>query len=164
MSPYLYPPGTGRPSYVPAQLVPFISSPMTRKAKVDHSVPGTPGCGSLKLETVKYCHEFRGTRNRVRLRSLGQPMLKLKLKLNYNRRSVANLTWCRASFSSRWPDFCFLLDNCGFLDVWRPLLREDGSVIYSYNCFWALSEQSPCDQSIAELTTIFTVSFKTPPA
>jgi hypothetical protein len=28
----------------------------------------------------------------------------------------------------------FLFDNCGSLDVGRPLWREDGSVIYSYNC------------------------------
>jgi hypothetical protein len=33
-------------------------------------------------------------------------------------------------------------DYCGFLDVWRPLRREDGSVIFSYNYCWALPEQS----------------------
>jgi hypothetical protein len=29
----------------------------------------------------------------------------------------------------------FLSDICGFLDIERPLRREDGSVIYSYSCF-----------------------------
>jgi hypothetical protein len=44
------------------------------------------------------------------------------------------------------PSF-FCIDNCGFLDVGRPLWWEGGSVIYLYNCFWALPEQSisgPC--------------------
>jgi hypothetical protein len=36
----------------------------------------------------------------------------------------------------------FLSDNCALLDVGHPFRREDGSVIYSYNCFWALLEQT----------------------
>jgi hypothetical protein len=40
----------------------------------------------------------------------------------------------------------------------RPLWREDGSVIYSYNCFWALPEHSLSGPSPAELTTIFSPS------
>jgi hypothetical protein len=31
----------------------------------------------------------------------------------------------------------FCIDNCGYLAVGHPLWPEDGSVIYSYNCFWA---------------------------
>jgi hypothetical protein len=54
-----------------------------------------------------------------------------------------------------WPDFCFLSDNYGFLDMGHPLWQEDGSVIYSYNYFWALPEQSLLGQSPAELMTIF---------
>jgi hypothetical protein len=46
-------------------------------------------------------------------------------------------------------------DDCGFLDVGRPLWREDGSVIYLYNCCWALPEQSLLGRSPAELTAIF---------
>jgi hypothetical protein len=46
-------------------------------------------------------------------------------------------------------------DNCGFLDIGHPLWLEDGSVIYLYNCFWALQEQSLSDHSPAELKTIF---------
>jgi hypothetical protein len=37
----------------------------------------------------------------------------------------------------------------------HPLWREEGSVIYLYNCFWALPEQSFSGRSPAELTTIF---------
>jgi hypothetical protein len=53
-----------------------------------------------------------------------------------------------------WSDFSFLSDNCGFLDVVHPLWREDGSVIYSYNCFWALPEQLLSGPSSAEPVTI----------
>jgi hypothetical protein len=53
------------------------------------------------------------------------------------------------------PDFCFLSDDCGFLHMRGPLWREDGSVIYLYNCFRALPEQSLLGRSPAELTTIF---------
>jgi hypothetical protein len=49
-----------------------------------------------------------------------------------------------------------------FLDVGSPLWREDGSVIYSYNCFWAFPEQSLSGPSPAELRPYFTVSFETP--
>jgi hypothetical protein len=38
--------------------------------------------------------------------------------------------------------------------VGHPLWREDGSVIYSNNCFWALPEQWLLGRSPAELTTI----------
>jgi hypothetical protein len=49
----------------------------------------------------------------------------------------------------------FRSENCRFLDVRRPLWRENGSVIYLYNCFWALPEQSLSGPSPAELMTIF---------
>jgi hypothetical protein len=49
----------------------------------------------------------------------------------------------------------FLSGSCGILDVGHPLWREDGSVIYSYSCFWALLEQSFSGPSPAELTAIF---------
>jgi hypothetical protein len=39
--------------------------------------------------------------------------------------------------------------------VGRPLWRVDGSVIYSYNCFWALPEQLLSGPSPVELTIIF---------
>jgi hypothetical protein len=37
----------------------------------------------------------------------------------------------------------------------HPFWREDGPVIYSYNCFWTLPEQSLSGPRPAELTTIF---------
>jgi hypothetical protein len=64
---------------------------------------------------------------------------------------TASLSWCRAPIWSPWPDFCFLSDNCGFLDVWHPLWWEDGFVIYLYNCFWSLPEQSLLGRSPSEL-------------
>jgi hypothetical protein len=51
--------------------------------------------------------------------------------------------------------FFFLFDNCRFFDVWCLLWWEDGFVTYSYNCFWALPEQSLLHPSPAKLTTIF---------
>jgi hypothetical protein len=42
-----------------------------------------------------------------------------------------------------------------FLMWGRTLWREDGSVIYSYNCFWALPEQSLLVPSPTELMTSF---------
>jgi hypothetical protein len=65
------------------------------------------------------------------------------------------MSWCWAPIWSPWPNFCFLSDSCKFLDVGRPLWQEDGSVIYSYNCFWSLPEQSLSGPSPTELTTIF---------
>jgi hypothetical protein len=46
-------------------------------------------------------------------------------------------------------------NSCGFLEVGLLLWWEDGSVIYSYNCFWAFPEQSLSGPSSAELATIF---------
>jgi hypothetical protein len=42
-----------------------------------------------------------------------------------------------------------------FFYVGHPLWWDDGSVIYSYNCFWALPEQSLSGRSPTELGTIF---------
>jgi hypothetical protein len=43
---------------------------------------------------------------------------------------------------------------CGFLEVGRPLWREDGSVIY-YCCCWASPAQSLSGLSLAGLNTLF---------
>jgi hypothetical protein len=74
----------------------------------------------------------------------------MKLKLIYDRRWVGLGVGLPSG-----AHFCFLSDDCGFLDVGHPLWREDGSVIYLYNCFWTLPEQSLLGRSPAELTTIF---------
>jgi hypothetical protein len=47
-----------------------------------------------------------------------------------------------------------LSDFRGFLPVGRPAWRENGSVIYPYNCYWALPALSLLDTSPAELVTI----------
>jgi hypothetical protein len=69
--------------------------------------------------------------------------------MTYNQ--SASLAWCLTPIWSPWPDFCFLFDNCGFLAVGRPLWWEAGPLIYSYNCFWALPEQSLLGPSPTEL-------------
>jgi hypothetical protein len=57
--------------------------------------------------------------------------------------------------SEDYDQIFFLSDNCRFLDVRCPLWQEDGSVIFLYNCFWALPEQSLTGPSPIELTAIF---------
>jgi hypothetical protein len=63
---------------------------------------------------------------------------------------------------SRWPYF-FLSDSCRFVDVGRPLWREDWSVIYCTNA------SGPCQSSHSRLQVpqnswpYFTVLFETPP-
>jgi hypothetical protein len=70
----------------------------------------------------------------------------------------ASLFWCRAP-----ADFCFLSDDCGFLDVRHPLWRENGYVIY---CTIA---SGPCQSSDSRVEVsqnsrpYFTVPFETPP-
>jgi hypothetical protein len=80
---------------------------------------------------------------------------KSKSNSRYDWRSVSQYVLISSPFWFSWPDFFFLSDNCGYLDIWCPLWREDVSVIYSYNCSWALLEQSLSGRSLSELTTIF---------
>jgi hypothetical protein len=82
--------------------------------------------------------------------------LQLKLKLIYDRQSVNQSVLVSGSHLDPMSRFlCFLCDDCGFLDVGRPLWQEDGYVIYLYNCFWALQEQLLFSRSPTELMTIF---------
>jgi hypothetical protein len=46
----------------------------------------------------------------------------MKMKLIYDRRSVGQ--YVLVSGSSPWPDFLFLFDNCGFLEVGAPSLTR----------------------------------------
>jgi hypothetical protein len=78
----------------------------------------------------------------------------LKLKLIYDRQSVDLCLGVRLP-SGAHDQIFYLSDDCRFIDVEHPLWREDGSVIYLYNCFWALTEQSLSGRSRAELTAIF---------
>jgi hypothetical protein len=90
--------------------------------------------------------------------SRGELKLKFNLKLIYDERSVGQ----SVSVSGSHLEFCFMFDNSGILAVERPLWREDWSVIYLYNCFWALREQSLWGPSPAELRPYSTVSFESP--
>jgi hypothetical protein len=74
----------------------------------------------------------------------------------------ASLSRCRAPIWNSWPDFSFLPDKFGFLEVGHPLWWEDGSVIYSFNCFWAFTGQSLGGSSPAELGPYFTLSLRLP--
>jgi hypothetical protein len=78
-----------------------------------------------------------------------------EVKLIYDRRSVGQSVLVSGSHLEPMTRFFFLYGDCGFPDMWHPLWWEDGSVIYLYNCFWSLPEQSLLIWSPAELTTIF---------
>jgi hypothetical protein len=56
----------------------------------------------------------------------------------------------------------FCIVNCGILDVRCPLWQEDESLIYSYNCFWALQSIHSRDQFRQYSWPYFTVSSETP--
>jgi hypothetical protein len=86
--------------------------------------------------------------------------LSLKLKVSYDRRSVGQYIVVSSPHLELMARFFFCIDNCGFLDLGHPLWREDGSVIYSYNCFWALPEQSLSGPSSTELRPYSSVSFE----
>jgi hypothetical protein len=86
-----------------------------------------------------------------------------EVKLRSTVSRPVSTSWWRAPIWSPWPDCCFLFDNCRFLAVVSSFWREDGSVIYSYNCIWAFPEQSILEFKSTELKPYFTVSFTTPP-
>jgi hypothetical protein len=56
---------------------------------------------------------------------------KSKSKLCYDRWLVTQSVLEWGSHLEPWPDFCFLSDNCGFLEVGHLPWREDGSVVYT---------------------------------
>jgi hypothetical protein len=57
--------------------------------------------------------------------------------------------------------FLLVLDSFGFVDVGRPLCREDSSVVY--NCCWASPAQSFSGPSPAGLMTVlYYLRFETP--
>jgi hypothetical protein len=63
-----------------------------------------------------------------------------KSKLYYDRRSVGHY-WCPAlNLGPMTRSFIYLFPfhDYRLLAVGRSIWQEDGSVIYSYNCFWAL--------------------------
>jgi hypothetical protein len=83
--------------------------------------------------------------------------LKLKLKLIYDRHSVGQSVLVSGAHLGPLTNFSFAMkfsvDSCGFAVLWRPLWREDGSVIY------CLIASGPCQSSHSWAE----VSSETPP-
>jgi hypothetical protein len=52
----------------------------------------------------------------------------------YDRRSVGQSVLASKPFWGFWPDFLILSDTYGFVDMGRPLWREDGYVFYNCCC------------------------------
>jgi hypothetical protein len=77
------------------------------------------------------------------------PWVVLKLKLIYSLQPVGQSVLVSGSHLEPMVRFCFLSDDCGFLDVGNTVSKG------WFNCFWALPEQSLLGRSPAELTTIF---------
>jgi hypothetical protein len=131
---YLYSPGTGWPSYTPVHWVPF-SSPLTTRRWYSNPPPH----GFLQVQVQVQVQV------RVRVQVILRPTVSWPICLGIGHPSGVHD-----------QIFVYCLTNAGFLLRGRaPLWREDGFVIYSYNCFWALPELS--------LTSYFTVLFETPP-
>jgi hypothetical protein len=63
---------------------------------------------------------------------------KIKVKLRYNRRSVDQSVLVPSTHLGLKTRFLLLSDSFGFVDVGRPLWREDGSAVY--NCRWLSSQ------------------------
>jgi hypothetical protein len=106
---------------------------------------------SIRFSIIERVHTFMGY---------------LKLKLNYDRQPVGQSVLVsgtylgpatNSSFSLR-----FSLDSYGFVILWRPLWREDGSVIYCW-C-WSSPAQSRSSLSPAGPKTIlYCPVLETPP-
>jgi hypothetical protein len=80
--------------------------------------------------------------------------------LCYDRRSVGQSVLEYSTPLGLTTKSLLLSDTCEFVDLGRPLWREDGSVIY--NCYWASPAQSFSGPSPLRLATInFCLSFET---
>jgi hypothetical protein len=80
------------------------------------------------------------------------------LKLSCDRRPVGQSVLVSGSHVELLTRFFFLPGSWGFLNVWHPLWREDGSVIYLYKCFWVMPEQSLLGTSPTELNNRISLS------
>jgi hypothetical protein len=104
-SPYLYPPGTGWPSYIPGHYVPF-TSPLTTRRDYGGGILTRLHTGPVKVKVIL------------------RPTVSRPVCLG-----VKNPSGTRDQFFpfSLW----LFLDSCWFVDVGRPLWREIGSVVIS---------------------------------
>jgi hypothetical protein len=82
-------------------------------------------------------------------------------KICYDRRSGDQPTLVSSIRPGPKITFLLLSDRCGFVDVRRPLWRQDRSVIY--NCWWSSLAQSFSGPGIVGLITVFCCfRFETP--
>jgi hypothetical protein len=86
--------------------------------------------------------------------------------LRYDRRSAGQSVLEQSTHLRLTTRSWLLSDICGFVDLGRPLLREDGSVVY--NCCWSSPAQSFSGPSPVGLVAIFyclrfKTSFSSPP-
>jgi hypothetical protein len=86
---------------------------------------------------------------------------KSKSKLCYDRRSVGQSVLVSSTHLGLKNTFLFLSDSCGFVDVGRPLWREDGSAVH--NCCWPPPAQWFSGPSPAGLMIFYCLRFETPP-
>jgi hypothetical protein len=71
-----------------------------------------------------------------------------------------SLSWCQAPKPK--TRYLSLSDSCEFVDVWRPFLREDVSLVY--NCCWSSTAQSFSGPSpLGLMITFYCLRFETPP-
>jgi hypothetical protein len=90
-------------------------------------------------------------------------LIKSRAELCYDRRSVGQFVLVSSTHMGPKTRFLLLSDNFGFVDVGRPLSREDRSVVYS--CYWSSPAQSFSGPGPAILmTTFYCLIFETPPA
>jgi hypothetical protein len=79
--------------------------------------------------------------------------LKSRSKLCYDRRSADQSVVEQSTHLGLTTRSWLLSDICGFVDLGRPLWREDGSAVWS--CYWSSPAQSFLDPSIVGLVAIF---------
>jgi hypothetical protein len=92
----------------------------------------------------------------------GYSLSESKSKLCYDRRSVGQCHLISSPHLEQKTIFLLLSDSCGFVDVGRPLWREDGSVFY--NCWWSSPAQSFSGQSPSgHMTICYCLRFDSPP-
>jgi hypothetical protein len=83
-------------------------------------------------------------------------MLKLKLKLCFDRRSVGQSVLVSSTHLGLTTRILLLADSCGFVDMGFSLWRENGSDVY--NCCWSSPAQSSWVRVPWDSWSYFTVS------
>jgi hypothetical protein len=80
-------------------------------------------------------------------------LIKSKSELCYDRRSAGQSVLEQSTHLGLTTRSWLLSDSCGFVDLGRPLWREDGSVVC--NCYWPSPAQSFSGPSPVGLVAIF---------